>query len=206
MIFSYGFLEPTMQTAKVIFLDLQIPDDDPLRAPKQAISMSAPGFRIFDKGNKVGWESDFIWLTCVNEEDGLSFDFAVKTDGERELKAAWKDNELNDTASLKALLEVDPLWEVFQLRAVALMQDRVEAQLKLLYDAGSTEVEVSYVNQECRERPRLLALQLRGLERELLEMCYGDLEDEVSIRSVSPHPVFPQISPMRVLYTIQATC
>ena len=36
MLFSYGFIEDTMISAKELFLDLDIPDDDPLKPAKKA--------------------------------------------------------------------------------------------------------------------------------------------------------------------------
>jgi len=69
-IFSYGFLEDTMASAKVVFLNLDIPDDDPLRPAKIYVCNTAPGFRLVDKDDKIEWESDFVWLVVVNEEDG----------------------------------------------------------------------------------------------------------------------------------------
>ena len=62
-----------------MFLDLDIPDDDPLRPAKIYVSKVAPGFRIFEKDGNIEWESDFVWLVVVNEEDGLDFYKTVLT-------------------------------------------------------------------------------------------------------------------------------
>lgn len=59
------------------------------------------------------------------------------TDGGREIQAFWKDSELNDMSKIRTFLEKDPLWEVYQLRAVVLMQGRVDAQLATLDAVGS---------------------------------------------------------------------
>jgi hypothetical protein len=69
-IFSYGFLEDSMASANVVFLDLDIPDDDPLRPAKIYVCNAAPGVRLVDKKDNIEWESDFVWLVVVNEEDG----------------------------------------------------------------------------------------------------------------------------------------
>ena len=45
-----------------MFLDLDIPMDDPLRPAKIAVNVAAPGFRISEKDGQIEWESDFIWL------------------------------------------------------------------------------------------------------------------------------------------------
>lgn len=137
MVFSYGFIEESMTSARELFLDLEIPDDDPLKRAKKFISTSAPGFRLVDKADGISWESDYVWLSCVNEEDGLDFRVLQTNDGNRELKAFWKEEELRDSTQLKDALEADPMWEVFRLRATALVQDRIEAQARLLF--GSDE-------------------------------------------------------------------
>ena len=69
-IFSYGFLEDTMSSANAMFLNLDIPDDDPLRPAKIHVCNTAPGFLLVEKADHVDWEGDFVWLVVVNEEDG----------------------------------------------------------------------------------------------------------------------------------------
>jgi len=176
MIFSYGFLESSVTSAKELFLDLHIPEDDPLGVAKMHVSSSAPGVRIFDgaipeKEESAGWDSDFVWVMCVNEEDGLSFRVLQTTDGRRELKTTWKGEELPDVSKLKQLLETDSMWEVFQLRAVTLIQDRVETQLQEVEEAkeheGATQI---------RQRVAVLALKLRALEAALLRNASSSLE------------------------------
>lgn len=139
MVFSYGFLEHHMETSRELFLDLDIPDDDPLKFAKKAVSKSAPGFRLFSIEGGTSWEGDFIWLICVNEEDGLDFQVTQSNDGRKELEVHWKDVVLSDIGRLKDMLTRDPMWEVFQLRAIAILQDRVQLQLSLL---NATEEQV----------------------------------------------------------------
>jgi hypothetical protein len=62
-------------------------------------------------------------------------------DGGREIQAFWKESELNDTSKIRQLLEQDPLWEVYQLRAIVLMQGRVDAQLATLHALGNPTLE-----------------------------------------------------------------
>jgi hypothetical protein len=179
MIFSYGFLEETMKSACVVFLDLGIPADDPLRIPKMTVCTSAPGFRLFEHDNRSRWESEYIWLVVVNEEDGLSFDYARKVDGEWELKALWKDSELVDTGALARILKEESLYDVFMLRAVSLIQGRVEQQLHLLYGNGQEDEPSEPPEEDVRGGPKALASKLKELEQELLERSYGELEDQV---------------------------
>jgi hypothetical protein len=175
MIFSYGFIEDTMQSAQEIFLDLQIPSDDSLGLAKLTVATVAPGFKLAEKGNAVEWHSDFIWLICVNEEDGLGFNVLQANDGSRELKCSWKDNDLRDTIELRRFLERDPLWAVFQLRAVTLIQQRVEEQLQMLHDTRES-VNIPHGNgTSVRDRQWALATKLRELEMTLLEKAHGNL-------------------------------
>lgn len=59
-----------MSSAHVMFLNLDIPDDDPLRPAKIYVCNIAPGFRLTQTADTVEWEGDFVWLVVVNEEDG----------------------------------------------------------------------------------------------------------------------------------------
>ncbi|KAI8943104.1 hypothetical protein NX059_001134 [Plenodomus lindquistii] len=169
-IFSYGFLEDVVQSARVMFLDLDIPDDDPLRPAKMYVSTAAPGFRIFDKDDTVDWESDYIWLVVINEEDGLDFKVRQTTDGKREIQAFWKEKEL-DTLKLRGYLEEDPAWDIFQLRATVLLQNRVEMQIDTLQQIQNVKREPAI-----RDVPWELAARLRSLELEMLERAVAVLE------------------------------
>ncbi|KAL1593473.1 hypothetical protein SLS59_009354 [Nothophoma quercina] len=174
-IFSYGFLEDNMTSAKVMFLSLDIPDDDPLRPAKIFVSTAAPGFRIFDKAGGIDWESDFIWLVIVNEEDGLDFRIKQTVDGKREIEALWKDERLDDTSKLREYLHGDPLWDIYQLRATVLLQGRVEEQIETLQQTGEPQK-----NSTMREEPFNLAKRLRTLELEMLERAMGAFEEQKS--------------------------
>lgn len=174
-IFSYGFLEDSMTSAKVMFLDLDIPDDDPLRPAKMFVSTAAPGFRLFEKAGAIDWESDFIWLVIVNEEDGLNFRVRQTVDGKREIQSLWKEEELNDTSKLRGYLCEDPLWDIYQLRAIVLLQGRVEAQIETLSRAANPHRAATI-----RETPWRLADRLRELEADMLERAIGVLESQKS--------------------------
>ncbi len=168
-----------MTSAKVMFLDLDIPDDDPLRPAKMFISTAAPGFRLFENAGDIDWESDFIWLVIVNEEDGLDFKVRQTVDGKREIQALWKDHELDDTSKLRGHLHEDLLWDVYQLRATVLLQGRVESQIETLKEVGTPQRETSI-----RETPWRLAERLRALELDMLERAIEVFENQVS---KSPH-------------------
>jgi hypothetical protein len=159
-----------------MFLDLEIPDDDPLRPAKMAVNDAAPGFRIYEKDGGIGWESDYIWLVSINEEDGLDFKLRQTVDGQREIQAFFKEHELTSTTRLRDFLEQDAQWDVYQLRAVVLLQNRVEAQLHTLRDFGDPPRDASV-----REGPWRLAERLRSLESDMLVKAKAELEDQVSI-------------------------
>jgi len=162
-----------MTSAKVMFLDLDIPDDDPLRPAKMYVSKEAPGFRIFEKHGAIDWDGDFIWLVVVNEEDGLDFKVRQTTDGKRDIQTFWKDGEL-DTSKLRQNLEGDPAWDVFQLRATVLLQNRIDEQIETLRRTEGTKREATI-----RDMPWMLAKRLRSLELDMLQRAASAFDNQV---------------------------
>ena len=179
MLFSYGFIEPSMSSARELYLDLDIPSDDPLKLAKKAIATSAPGFRLFVDESSVGWEGPFVWLICVNEEDGLEFRLLQTNDGARELQVLWKGAEIDDVSRLDGLLQTEPLWEVFKLRAIAILQARVEAQLRLLHDDQSRSSDEYTADNGIEANLGLTITRLRHLEGQLMTQAYHDFESQV---------------------------
>lgn len=179
MVFSYGFLDATRDMALWLVLDLQGLPDDPLGFAKQAVFKSAPTLGIYDLGHTVEWTSHFIWLMCVNEEDGLSFRVLQETTGERHLQVLWDSKEVEDIAKLADLLEESSSWPVYQLRATALVQDRVEAQLAQLTES---EEEIAWITDQesfnIGSQELHVATKLRTLERALLEKAVEVLETQ----------------------------
>lgn len=188
MIFSYGFLEKEAQSAREMFLDLSIPMDDPLRRAKIEFSREAPGVRLYtDTAGRIKWESSFVWWACINEEDGLLFRVLQGIDGSMELKATWKGSELG-ADDLYEVLNKDPLWKVFLLRAVVLIQQRVEMQgMNLSQSQEAFDQSLGHGDTV----PVLdMIARLRELEMELLTSSYQSFEEEVRWPShFHPHPV-----------------
>jgi hypothetical protein len=184
-IFSYGFLEDNTSSARVMFLDLDIPDDDPLRPAKMFVSTAAPGFRIFEREDTIDWESDYIWLVVINEEDGLDFKIRQTIDGKREIQAFWNAQELEDSSRLYEYLREDPAWDVFQLRATVLLQNRIDTQIETIQATQGFTQDLTI-----RDIPWRLAERLRGLELEMLEHATSVLDSRVRA-SVS---LIPRIS------------
>ena len=183
MLFSYGFIESTAKSARELFLDLRVPLDDPLKLAKEAVAHSAPGFRLFVHGDSTDWESSFIWLLCVNEEDGLEFKLLQNVDGERELQASWKGEEIADMSNLVMLLKLEPLWDVFELRAISTLQSRVEQQLVRLEGSKNT-VDKLLTTLEMNDNIRENAMRLREMEEILLLHAYADFEAKVFLSNV----------------------
>lgn len=178
MIFSYGFLEDTMATAEQIFLDLDIPDDDPLRMAKKMSCKDAPGFRLHMESGEIGWEGDFLWWICVNEEDGLDFRVLQTNNGSRELRASWKGQELHAGVTLRSVLSGEPMWDIFHLRAIVTLQQRVERQMMELQE-GEAFVHGGASQSDVSADVLSLIVRLRELESALLEKAYGHFENQV---------------------------
>ncbi|EEQ91744.1 SET domain-containing protein [Blastomyces dermatitidis ER-3] len=180
MIFSYGFIESNLTNAHQLFLDLDIPASDPLAPAKKAVCDVAPGFRLFipPGSDTTDWESSFVWWCCVNEEDGLEFRVIQSNQGERELKVSWKGSSLSSSGSLLDHLKMKPMWEVFQLRAVVTIQDRMESQLLQLHARDEyVQQWLEYVDEKViRRSVWQTTLKLRELEGELLEAGLRDIE------------------------------
>lgn len=184
-----------METAETLFLSLTIPEDDIARIAKSQIAQCAPGFKLIDVTDKaedgkysqnsgdIDWKGDFIWLLCVNQADGLRFELARTVDSEgEEVQATFRGQELTQGASdLRRLLAQSDLWDVYRLRAIVILQQRVFDQLQVLF---STQEDVEGAlhgdDEGVRETPYQLALKLRRLEFELLEKAYEDFEKQVS--------------------------
>ncbi|KAK3069051.1 hypothetical protein LTR53_012908 [Teratosphaeriaceae sp. CCFEE 6253] len=181
MLFSYGFLEHDRQSAETVFLSLSLPDNDPFRAVKTDFADCAPGFKLINTGDgETDWTGEFIWLLCVSAEDGLHFDLARTVDGGEEVHAFFGEHELTGGApELYTLLGKSSMWDVFRLRAVAILQQRVFEQMQVLYGSRDDAEDVAHgEGTDVRERCYEQAMQLRRLEFELLERAYEDFEKQ----------------------------
>lgn len=178
MLFSYGFIESDMTSARELFLDLDIPDDDPLRLAKRAVPKVAPGFRLFLQGDSIGWEGSYVWLIVLNEEEGLEFKLLQDSNGDRELQASWKDEVLPDLSQLESLARSEPLWDVLNLRAVIILQNRVEQQLFRL-EGSKKYIEQLLKDEAVEQSTRDNAARLRDLEETLMLHAYDDFESKV---------------------------
>lgn len=178
MIFSYGFLESSVDNARQLFLDLDIPLDDPLRMAKKAVCTEAPGVRLYTRADgEICWDSKYVWWSCVNQEDGLDFRVLQTNAGGKELQVQWKETEL-EPGRLADRLADDSMHDVFELRAIVLLQQRVERQVSELEDTEehfSEAVHLSGIRLATWETIR----RLRDLELELLAEAYQSLQGQV---------------------------
>ena len=186
MLFSYGFLESGMEDAREMFLSFDLPEDDPLARAKKHIAKTPPGFKIFHSAkddSKIDWHGPFLYLSIVNEEDGLDFRVLQSTDGERELKAFFKEDEITGgEEQLLSMLEKEDLWDVFQLRAVCLLQARVLQQIQTL-EQSADDLEKEFQDVVVAETPDVQAVRLlRRLERKLLDKAEQEFESTVGFQ------------------------
>lgn len=179
MLFSYGFIDSEMKYTTGMTLDLTVPQDDPLGKAKEVAYNTAAVVRISFDGRSTTWQSQFLWLICVNEEDGLQFRVAHRNDGGQELKMTFQGQELSDdTGRLEEMLRADPLWAVFHLRALTILHEHVQAQIQRL---GSTTDLLSGSQSDDPDENDILQTvkRLRSMETELLERFAKDLITQV---------------------------
>lgn len=185
MIFSYGFLEDNVPHARQLFLDLEIPMDDPLRLAKRTVCDEAPGVRIFVEkdGAAIGWESKFVWWICANEEDGLEFQVLQTNDGNRELKVQWNGRDLSPSI-LEETLSREPMSDIFSLRAAVVVQERIERQIVDL-ETSEDGFERGRRLSGVRQTTWGMIKRLRNLELDLLCRAYQSLQEEVCLIRVT---------------------
>lgn len=187
LLFSYGFLEKERTEAKELLLDVDIPDDDPLKIAKKLYSSGTPliKFWVNPESSEAMWQSLIVLWACVNQEDGLHIRVLQKTDEGVELGVTWKGEELREPQNLPQLLQKDPLWDIFYLRAIVLVLERLEDQYIVL---RATEKALSEIRQEeedmlqstFRSDVFWAASKLHKLEDELLIKCIDDFTEKVS--------------------------
>lgn len=145
-------------------------------------SGSSPGGQTVTTNEKFDWTGDFVWLLCVGYEDGLEFRLARTTDGQDdEVEATFNGETVKSASDLRHLLAQSPLWDVYKLRAVVLLQQRVFEQMQVL---DSTQEDAENVlhgdDSPIKDQQFHLAMKLRRLEFELLGEAYEGFEMQVS--------------------------
>lgn len=181
MLFSYGFLD-RVSTKESLALPLEAFPDDPLAKAKLFAFGEQPKVHVArnDDGG-IEWESPFAYLMCVNEEDGLEFRVLQDTEGARQLRLFWMDEDVTGRADdFETLTRSHQLWAIMKLRVVTVVQDCLYAHLQRMQSHMSLDTtsdsEISKVRGECMGAATLL----REVESRLLERVVEELESEVS--------------------------
>ena len=184
MLFSYGFLDgEQLNSATTLFLSLGgVVGADLARAIMDS-AKCAPGFKLVDiHDDQVNWIGDHVWFLSVNSDDGLGFEVARTTDGEEEVHAFFQGQEIaGGAAQLRSILAATELWDVYRLRAITILQQRIFDELQVLY-AGQDAAEATPHGDgtEVRETQYQQAMELRRLEFDLMNKAYEQFENEVS--------------------------
>jgi hypothetical protein len=175
MLFSYGFIDRD-STTETLVLPLEPLEDDPLGKVKLVAFGEAPKLHVAREGGSVAWKSPFVHLMCINEEDGLHFRVLQDTEGGRQLRVFWQDEDVTDqTAGFESLVQNHKLGAIFRLRAVTVVQERLQSQLELARSYESLK-DLGDVRPECLEAARTL----RQIEVGILESGIETLEKKVS--------------------------
>jgi hypothetical protein len=139
MLFSYGFIDEE-STVDAVTLILEPFPYDPLGKAKLAAFHGPPTVLISNTQGIVEWESRFLYFLCLNEEDGLEFRVLQETDGAQSpLRVFWQGSDVTDvTDTFEALIKNHELEDIFRLRTIALLQDRIRQQIERLYESEDT--------------------------------------------------------------------
>lgn len=181
MLFSYGFVDEVIDMDSLV-LDLPPLPGDPLGKAKVAAFSGTPTVRISSSTTAVEWSSPFLYFMCVNEEDGLDFRVLQQTDGtQSQLQIFWQNADITDSVTnFEQHVVQHPLKNVFLLRAVCILQDRLQQQLERLYasDDMADTVETPFIKVD--RRLSIAASKLRHRETALLEGAFNEVDIQVS--------------------------
>lgn len=182
MLFSYGFIDDNEINSEMT-LPLEASEDDPLARAKLHAYEGSPAVRLSRTEGSVEWNSKFVHLAILNEEDGLEFRIQQDMSGGRQLRVFWQEQDVTSQAGdFESLTQSHPLRPIFRLRAVAVLQERVQQQLERIQNGpiaetvgavpsgGSPGLRVDCVNA---------AKLLRETEAALLRDAVASLEDQV---------------------------
>ncbi|KAI8633967.1 hypothetical protein F5Y19DRAFT_462178 [Xylariaceae sp. FL1651] len=175
MLFTYGFIDPS-STAKSIVLPLESLNDDPLAKAKLRAFGAPPTLKIVDNADTgiPRWEAPFVYLMCLNEEDGLNFKILQETDGSQHLRMFWQDIDVTSEAeNLEELVKRHELSQVFHLRTVTVVLEMIQRRLEAL-NTPKEDMMSEYVRPEVLQ----VASHLRAVEQKLLDRILKVLEDE----------------------------
>ncbi|EGX95860.1 SET domain protein [Cordyceps militaris CM01] len=183
MLFSYGFLDAdSSTTARQLTLRLDPFPDDPLGLAKRRAFGGAPAVTLRQIVGGNLWESGFVHLMCLNEEDGLDFGILQDDTGGRTLRVLWQGDDVTERAhDFESLLQQHQLRALFRLRAVTVVQERAASQLEKLAAApGGGQLEPLIAAGIIEQHHVDLVSALKDIERSVLEAAVAELEEEKS--------------------------
>jgi hypothetical protein len=179
MLFSYGFVD-AKSAAHSLVLPLRPFPDDPLAKAKLVAFEEVPQICVARESESVRWTSEFAYLMCINEEDGLEFRILQERDGAQELRVFWQEEDITDrTREFETLIQGHSLFAVLRLRVVTVIQENLQTQLERLQSSTPGSTPSTLQRKECFDA----ALSLRGIETSILESAIEALEKEVSTRT-----------------------
>ncbi|KAK4122411.1 SET domain-containing protein [Parathielavia appendiculata] len=175
MLFSYGFIDPQSATDSLVLPLTPFPDD-PLAKAKLVAFGQAPQIRVArDENGAIWWGSQFAYLMCVNEEDGLEFRVLQDTDGGQQLRVFWQQEDVTDrTSRFEEMVWTHPFSAVFRLRVVTVVQETIQTQLERLRSTTPPDSPSSLQHEDCFR----MAMLLRQIETDILEGAIKTLEEE----------------------------
>lgn len=179
MLFSYGFIDGESNTKEMV-LTLDTSPDDPLGKAKLAAFSRPPTLRICERDGIIAWDGPFLYLMCLNEEDGLDFGTLQETDGScSQLRVFWQGSDVTDsTNAFESLISNHKHRDVFQLRVAVLLQDRIQDQANRLW--GSEEIAQSKAASVHDAPGRADVLALRKTEAAILASAFAAVDTQVS--------------------------
>lgn len=179
MLFSYGFIDENSINSEMT-LPFQASQDDPLAQAKLHVYEGSPTVRLIRTNGIMGWDSPFVHLAVLNEEDGLEFRIQQDMSGDRQLRVFWQEEDVTSQASeFERLTESHPLSSVFRLRAVAMLEEMVTGQLQSIHNSSIAGTDPSGGSPGFRADCAHAAKTLRETETLLLSDTLADFGHQV---------------------------
>ncbi|KAF5689799.1 SET domain-containing protein [Fusarium denticulatum] len=196
MIFSYGFVDHE-STVEELTLPLELLADDPLGKAKLHIFRGLPTIKLSRSKGKISWQCPFVYLMCLNEEDGLEFRVLQGTNGDRELRLFWQGEDATTRADdFGDLIKDHPLCQIFRLRAVSVLYEVVTDHLmQLSSEISHDELEPLHRAGQIRDGRLQLAQKLRETEASVLESAAVALDEQAKQHLKQTLPQIPRKLP-----------
>ncbi|KAI1808033.1 SET domain-containing protein [Daldinia bambusicola] len=175
ILFNYGFIDSDSHATSMTLL-LKPLEDDPLALAKFRIFREYPKLRLeVGEDGVPRWTGPFVYLMCLNEEDGLEFRVLQMTDRSQHLALLWQGVDITDAPStLKDIIRDHELYQVFELRALVVVLDIVEKQLDKLLSTQNGDSSPDLVTGEVYHATS----RLRSLETDILRKCVQTFNEQ----------------------------